>query len=95
MTPETAPRTAQETAQEEDQEMTWERTRKAVLSIDRDVCGGMGLCEAMHPTLFRLGADGVGEVLKTELDDPGELAAARAVRDCCPTEAVLLRTLAD
>ncbi|MGM1063753.1 ferredoxin [Saccharothrix sp. Mg75] len=61
------------------------------MSVDRAVCGGVGLCESMHPALFRLDADGVAEARKTELGDPDEIAAARAVRDCCPTEAVLLR----
>lgn len=68
---------------------------KVFVSVDRAACGGVGLCESMHPALFRLDADGVAEVRKTELDDPDEIAAAHAVRDCCPTEAVLLRDAGD
>lgn len=61
-----------------------------IVRIDRTACDGVGLCEAMSPELFRVADDGLAEVLVPLLRDPDWIAAARSVRDCCPTEAVLL-----
>jgi ferredoxin len=61
------------------------------LAVDRTACGGVGLCEAMRPDLFRVAEDGIAEVRRADLRDPEQITAARGVRDCCPTEAVLLR----
>nr|WP_223183953.1 MULTISPECIES: ferredoxin [unclassified Streptomyces] len=61
------------------------------MSIDAAACTGAGTCEAMHPELFRVGAEGYAVVSRTELTDPGDIEAASGVLDVCPTEAVRLR----
>ncbi|MFB0619451.1 ferredoxin [Streptomyces sp. AGS-58] len=67
-----------------------ERGGPRLLSIDATVCTGAGTCEAMHPELFRVGAEGHAVVSRTELTDPRDIGAATAVLDVCPTEAVRL-----
>ncbi|WP_063831187.1 ferredoxin [Streptomyces griseus] len=62
---------------------------RMTLSIDRAACAGAGTCLAMNPALFRV-EDGRGIVLKAVLEGEEEIAAARDVAECCPTEAVFL-----
>ncbi|MBG0856950.1 ferredoxin [Streptomyces spinoverrucosus] len=63
---------------------------KKILSIDTAVCTGAGTCEAMHPQLFRVSAEGYAVALKTELVEPEAIEAASSVLDVCPTEAIRL-----
>lgn len=60
------------------------------LTIDTTVCTGAGTCEAMHPQLFRVGAEGHAVALKTELVDAEDIEDASSVLDVCPTEAIML-----
>ncbi|MEU8584927.1 ferredoxin [Streptomyces abikoensis] len=60
------------------------------LVVDKEVCGGAGLCAAMFPERFRLGDDGLAEALKSGLTSPEEIEAAEDVVGCCPTEAITL-----
>ncbi|ARQ69244.1 ferredoxin [Streptomyces marincola] len=69
---------------------TEEGGRPLLLSIDATVCTGAGTCEAMHPELFRVGAEGHAVVSRTELTDSRDIEAATGVLDVCPTEAVRL-----
>lgn len=59
------------------------------IRVDRTVCAGAGLCQSMSPHLFRVADDGYAVVLRPELDDADDIAAAQDVIDCCPTEAVV------
>ncbi|MFD9408943.1 ferredoxin [Streptomyces sp. NPDC059989] len=59
-----------------------------ILTIDTTVCTGAGTCEAMHPQLFKVGAEGYAVALKRELVDPADIEAASSVVDVCPTEAI-------
>ncbi len=65
------------------------------LQVDKSLCGGAGLCRAMYPDLFTLGADGLSEPLKTELTTAEEIEAAEDVVGCCPTEAIVVTGLDD
>lgn len=60
----------------------------ARLRVDRTECVGSGLCAAMHPALFRLGEEGLGEPVRGDLTDAGDIESAREVADCCPGGAV-------
>ncbi|MFG3410107.1 ferredoxin [Streptomyces sp. NPDC048142] len=60
------------------------------IKVDKKACIGSGLCAAMHPSLFRLGADGRGETLVAELSESDDIEFAQDIADCCPGQAVLL-----
>lgn len=64
--------------------------RRMTLLIDSAACSGAGTCEAMHPELFRVGAEGIAVVSRSELTDQADIEAASGVLDVCPTEAVRL-----
>ncbi|MGW4325487.1 ferredoxin [Nocardia sp. NPDC004573] len=55
---------------------------------DRTVCAGHGMCEALAPDLFRVGADGIVAPV-----DPGissERDLLELVVDSCPVQALRL-----
>lgn len=59
--------------------------------VDRDLCVGHGLCEALADQLFTVEDDGVARVLLDEL--PGELLdRARQAVAACPSLALRLET---
>ncbi|MFF0523401.1 ferredoxin [Actinomadura nitritigenes] len=63
---------------------------RARLRIDRELCVGSGLCEAMSPELFTLADDGLAVLNERRLADLTRLATAQDVADCCPSGAILL-----
>jgi len=68
---------------------------RSILSIDRMVCTGAGTCEAMHPRLFAIGADGYAVPRRIELEDLADIADAASVVDVCPTQAIQLTAVRD
>lgn len=54
------------------------------ISIDRSLCNGHGVCEALAPDVFELADDGLA-VLRTELS--GDEAVQEAC-DSCPMGAI-------
>jgi ferredoxin len=57
------------------------------ITVDRDKCTGLGMCEAEAPDLFEVQDDGSLLVLNEQPDDD-QLEAARAAVESCPTEAL-------
>lgn len=55
----------------------------------RERCMGNGLCEAIHPTVFEVGDDGVVIVHHDNVRDEDREPIERAVASC-PTRALLL-----
>ncbi|MBC7286587.1 MAG: ferredoxin [Armatimonadetes bacterium] len=53
--------------------------------IDEDACTGCGLCEQIAPNTFRLGDEGVAEVIDPEGDDEDTIQEAI---DSCPSAAI-------
>ncbi|MEU8206187.1 ferredoxin [Streptosporangium sp. NPDC049046] len=62
------------------------------LEVDRALCFGTGLCSATAPGLFTLGADRIAVAREGELTDPDDISLAEEVADCCPREAIILRS---
>ncbi|WP_435120547.1 ferredoxin [Amycolatopsis thermoflava] len=60
------------------------------IEADRDRCDGLGMCEAMAPDFFEVGADGTVAVLD---EHPGEVHRqdVAAAVDACPVLALKLR----
>ncbi|MEV6275352.1 ferredoxin [Nocardia sp. NPDC051832] len=56
---------------------------------DRARCAGHGMCEAVAPTLFQVGADGITEPLVDTVDEADKQLVALAV-DSCPVQALRL-----
>ena len=59
------------------------------ISIDRSLCNGYGVCEALAPDVFALGDDGL-VVLHTERS---EYDAVREACDSCPMGAISIAKL--
>ncbi|HZW82237.1 MAG TPA: ferredoxin [Candidatus Deferrimicrobium sp.] len=55
--------------------------------IDKGACIGCGACEAVCPEVFRLGDDGLAEVLVTDIASELEDKVRDAV-DGCPVSAI-------
>jgi len=55
--------------------------------IDRNKCSSIGMCEAVAPDIFEIGADGALTIL---VDEPGEDRRADLETACtdCPTQAL-------
>lgn len=53
--------------------------------VDQDTCTGCGLCEQIAPGTFRLGDDGVAEVVDPQGDDKDTIEEAI---ESCPVEAI-------
>ena len=56
------------------------------ISIDRSLCNGHGVCEALAPDVFELGPDDLA-VLRTATSDD---EAVREACDSCPMGAITL-----
>jgi ferredoxin len=54
------------------------------ISIDRSLCNGHGVCEAIAPEVFELGDDGLAVVRATMSDDD----AVQEACDSCPMGAI-------
>jgi len=54
------------------------------VTIDRTLCIGSGTCEALAPELFRVGDDGIAELVSAEIDPATAEEAARS----CPSGAI-------
>ncbi|MFG2783498.1 ferredoxin [Streptomyces prunicolor] len=61
---------------------------RTVARIDRTLCLGMGLCEAMAADLFLLEDDGIAVVQAADDQDGRRPERLRAIADCCPTGAI-------
>ena len=59
------------------------------ISIDRSLCNGYGVCEALAPEVFALGDDGVA-VLRTGVSED---EAAREACESCPMGAISIARL--
>lgn len=55
---------------------------------DRTVCAGHGMCEALAPDLFRVGADGIVAPADTVTSSGRDLL--ELVVDSCPVQALRL-----
>ncbi|WP_159842946.1 ferredoxin [Nocardia sp. CY41] len=55
---------------------------------DRTVCAGHGMCEALAPDLFRVGADGIVAPVDTGISSERDLL--ELVVDSCPVQALRL-----
>ncbi|MCH9732090.1 MAG: ferredoxin [Actinomycetia bacterium] len=55
--------------------------------VDRNKCSSIGMCEAVAPDIFEIGADGALTIL---VDEPGEDRRADLEMACtdCPTQAL-------
>jgi len=62
------------------------------LEVDRTLCFGTGFCSATAPGLFTLGPDRVAAAREGELTDPDDISPAQEVAECCPREAIALRS---
>ena len=56
------------------------------VSIDRSLCNGYGVCEALAPDVFLLGDDGLAELRQGVSEDE----AVREACDNCPMGAITL-----
>lgn len=66
----------------------------AIARIDRTLCRGMGLCEAMAADLFLLDDDGIA-VARAAHGQDERRDRLRAIADCCPTGAITITTAPD
>ncbi len=53
--------------------------------VDADACTGCGLCEQIAPNTFRVGDEGVAEVVDPAGDDEATIQEAI---DSCPSQAI-------
>ena len=56
------------------------------VTIDRSLCNGYGVCEALAPDVFLLGDDGLAELKQGVSEDE----AVREACDNCPMGAITL-----
>lgn len=57
-------------------------------SVDRELCRGTGLCQAMVPALFGRTDSGYPAADTGELADERSVVLADEVAECCPTGAI-------
>jgi ferredoxin len=57
------------------------------IQVDRDLCDGHGLCEAIAPQFFRLDDEGLCELLTTTAEDKDRQLVDQAVF-ACPCQAI-------
>lgn len=55
--------------------------------VDRDTCIGCGLCESICPEVFKMGDEGVSEVIVDEIPD-SLLESAKEAEEQCPVGAI-------
>ncbi|WP_371578373.1 FAD-dependent monooxygenase [Streptomyces sp. NBC_01314] len=60
---------------------------RAVAHVDRTLCYGTGMCEAMDPALFELTDDGPAVFRTSGVDGTG-LVRLREIAECCPAGAI-------
>jgi len=60
------------------------------IQIDTSVCQGHGQCVHLAPEVFRMGADGVSEVITQDVDEALRPRIDEVVRSC-PVEAISVR----
>ncbi|MFD3700838.1 ferredoxin [Streptomyces sp. NPDC058646] len=65
---------------------------RATAQVDRKLCLGAGLCEAMGPDLFRLDHDGIAVEQPVDSRGADRLEQVRDIADCCPTGAITVIT---
>lgn len=65
---------------------------RAVVQVDKELCAGTGMCEAMSPELFRLTSAGYSVPTDADLHGENRIELAREVAGCCPTEAIEITT---
>jgi ferredoxin len=58
--------------------------------VDRSRCSSIGMCEAVAPDIFEIGADGALTILR---EHPGDDRRAEMEQACmdCPTQALSIR----
>jgi ferredoxin len=59
------------------------------LTVDREVCAGLGECEAIAPSIFEVQDDAISKVLVDDVG-PEDLEMARRAVMSCPTGALTL-----
>ena len=59
------------------------------ITLDRVACTGHGLCRDIAPTVFRIGEDGLAELLTEEVAPALARDVAEAVK-CCPDNAIAI-----
>lgn len=57
------------------------------VTVNRDRCVGIGMCEVAAPNVFEVGDDGQAQVLVDEIAD-ADLAGVREAVANCPTESL-------
>lgn len=55
--------------------------------VNRELCVGHGLCEAVAQNIFTVGDDGIAELLLAEIPDDQAALVAEAVA-ACPSQAL-------
>ena len=60
------------------------------IQIDASVCQGHGQCVHLAPEVFRMGADGVSEVITQNIEESLRARIDEVVRSC-PVEAISVR----
>ncbi|NLD50469.1 MAG: ferredoxin [Clostridiaceae bacterium] len=55
--------------------------------VDKDLCIGCGLCEALSPAVFKMDDEGKAEAITEELSQELQNEAEEAKRQC-PVEAI-------
>ena len=68
--------------------------RRLRVTIDYDLCTGVGACEQVCPEVFFIREDGLAEVVDAEPHETIWSAVERAA-EACPEEAVVLEWLDD
>lgn len=61
------------------------------VSVNRDKCVGIGMCEAIAPNVFEVGDDGQSHVLVNEIADK-DVAAVKQAAASCPTESLRIES---
>lgn len=52
--------------------------------VDKDLCTGCGVCEAVCPEVFEMGPDDIAVVLVDEIPEDLETSAKDAEEQCAP-----------
>ncbi len=61
---------------------------RATARVERRLCLGTGLCQAMDPDLFSLTDDGYGVALPPRNDSDDRAERLREIAECCPAGAI-------
>ena len=62
-------------------------TEQLHVSVDQQMCQGVGYCERVAPGIFRLGEDGVSHVIDIHPPE-SERATAEEAATLCPSRAI-------